>query len=385
MSHTVYVLNNLMGGIASFNMNLISRAPQDVEQTALLLTNVTEAERQISESLTVKNDLRVLYSENENVYAVLRRIAAAVPPGGGAVVSNSPLELAAFSRHRQDKAIFQVVHDEFNLRLSKKYEPIIDAFIAHSRYFYKQLIEAFPHRAESIFHRPYGIHRSHKTRTAAGGPLRLTFIGRLVEAKGVLDLPLIARKLSEMGISVRWTIIGDGPCRTQLQESLPPSESVLYASPKTNQEVLSLCAEGDALVFPTRFEGFPVALLEAMSAGLVPLVTALPSGVPEVVNDDTGYRFAVGDIDGYAAAIRELDKDRARLDQMSTAAAQAASYFDVAARMPEYHQLFARANDLKREWTGPLPIKHGSRLDQPFIPNFVVRTIRELVRSQESS
>ena len=155
--------------------------------------------------------------------------------------------------------------------------------------------------------------------------------------------------------------------------------------------MLSLCAEGDVFVFPTRFEGFPVALLEAMSAGLVPVASDLASGIPEVVGEATGFRIPIGDVIGFAAKIEALHEDRALLERMSDAAHARAQDFDAAKRAAEYHRLFARWASLKRPWPGPLPIKHGNRLDQPYLPNCFTRASRRILgrvglmlRSQEA-
>ena len=43
-----------------------------------------------------------------------------------------------------------------------------------------------------------------------------------------------------------------------------------------NTQVLPLYSEHDVLVFPTRVEGFPACLLEAMAAGVVPVVSNIP-------------------------------------------------------------------------------------------------------------
>jgi glycosyltransferase involved in cell wall biosynthesis len=308
------------------------------------------------------------------------------------MISNAGLELALFSRQRQNRTVFQIVHDAYNLRLARRYEPVVDVMIAHSRHIFAELTEALPHRRESIFHLPYGIPLA-KTRRAANpkGALHLVFLGRLATGKGVHDLPQIDRLLGQAAVPVRWTVIGDGPERARLVEAMPESERVRYRTPKTNEEVLSLCAEGDVFVFPTRFEGFPVALLEAMSAGLVPVASDLASGIPEVVGEATGFRIPIGDVIGFVAKIEALHEDRALLERMSDAAHARAQDFDAAKRAAEYHRLFARWASLKRPWPGPLPIKHGSRLDQPYLPNCFTRASRRILgrvgsmlRSQEA-
>ena len=79
-----------------------------------------------------------------------------------------------------------------------------------------------------------------------------------------------------------------------------------------------------------------------------------------------------------AAAITELAQDRNRLEATSAAARNQAERFDVCDRAAGYHQLFARWREFKRPWAGLLRIKHGSRLDQPWLPNVFTRTVRAL-------
>ncbi|MGB8061728.1 MAG: glycosyltransferase family 4 protein [Candidatus Sulfotelmatobacter sp.] len=392
MARTLFILQNHLGGITSLCANLIRHRPADAPgQAAILLTDTSDPSPTAREPLDADDERTFRYSQTENVYRVIDRLALAIGDEPGAIVSNAGLELALFSCKRQNRTVFQIVHDAYNLRLARRYEPVVDVMIAHSRHIFAELTEALPHRRESIFHLPYGIPLA-KTRRAANpkGALHLVFLGRLATGKGVHDLPQIDRLLGQAAVPARWTVIGDGPERKRLVEAMPESERVRYRTPKTNDEVLSLCAEGDVFVFPTRFEGFPVALLEAMSAGLVPLASDLASGIPEVVGETTGFRITVGDVAGFAARIEALHRDRTLLERMSDAAHARAQDFDAAKRTPEYHRLFACWASLKRPWPGPLPIKHGSRLDQPYLPNCFTRASRRflgrigpMLRSQE--
>jgi glycosyltransferase involved in cell wall biosynthesis len=80
---------------------------------------------------------------------------------------------------------------------------------------------------------------------------------------------------------------------------------------------LEEASRNDILVFPTKFEGFPVALLEAMSMGCVPVVTDLPGGIREVVeNGVTGYKCAIDKNEEFVTAIETLHSNRTLLHQM---------------------------------------------------------------------
>jgi glycosyltransferase involved in cell wall biosynthesis len=384
MADVLYVVADKLGGIASFTANLIRYRPASaLPQRILLFRKREESDSPISENVDADSTIYFKYSAAENLYAVLRRLGAIMPRSPGALISNDSLELALHSWHRPARTIFHIVHDEYNFGLVRTYAAIIDVMVAHSRFYYEKLMKEFPARADQIFHLPYGVRLSPTRRQSMKGPLRLIFLGRLTKGKGVHDLPVIDRYLRNAGASVRWTVIGNGPERETLHATWPETERVRYFSPATNREVLELCVDGDVFVLPTRFEGFPVALLEAMSAGLVPVVSDLPSGIPEVVNNDSGFRVPVGDCQAFATAILQLAKNRDTLERMSKATRKQAERFDIRDRALSYHNLFADWQRFKRPWPGPLRLKHGSRLDQPWLPNMATRSLRSLASFAE--
>ncbi len=380
----VYVMADKLGGIMSLNSNLIRYRQADAfAHHAILLHDKLSAYTRFDREIVGANtQVTFEYSSFENLYAVLRRLRDMLPKGPGVLVSNNSLELDMLDLYDSDRTVMQIVHDEYNLGLALAHEPVVDVFVAHSRFYYGKLRTALPMRQDSIFYLPYGIPLSPTVRQPESGPLRLIFVGRLHAGKGIFDLPAIDRLLLEAGLEVEWTIVGDGPQKQSLMERWNTSNPghVSYFAPDTNQEVLALCAQGDIFVLPTRFEGFPVSLLEAMSAGLVPVVSHLPSGIPEVVTTETGFHPAVGDCAGFAKAILELDRDRERLETLSRACRRTVEErFDIRERVKAYQSLFSRYQDLRR----PRPPKaglRGSRLDQPWLPNWLVKTLRSVRR-----
>src|SRR6185295_13719471 len=100
--------------------------------------------------------------------------------------------------------------------LASVHEPLVHAFVAYSRVVYERLVERLPHRRDTIFWLPYGIPLPVAVRQPAEGPLRLIFVGRLDEAKGVFFLPEIDRLLRDAGVAVTWTIVGSGPAGADL-------------------------------------------------------------------------------------------------------------------------------------------------------------------------
>ena len=320
----------------------------------------------------------------ENFHAVLRRLRAAVPAGEGVLLANDLLELALASAFDCGRTVIQILHgdSDYYYDLAARHENVIDAFVVYGRTMERKLKAKIPHRADDVYFLPYGVIEPPKRRTAVPGKLRLLFAGRFEHGqKGVFDLPLIDRALVERGVDVSWTMVGAGPDEQRLRDAWP-GDRVTFLGPTTTAGVLELAARHDVFVLPTRYEGVPVALIEAMSVGLAPVVSRIESGVTEILTDGkTGLMPPVGDIGAFADAIQALDRDRALLESISDAAWRyVATSHNMRERTDAYQALFARYRELRRPRPLDVVVPYGSRLDRPWIPNVAVRTVRSMIR-----
>jgi glycosyltransferase involved in cell wall biosynthesis len=194
-------------------------------------------------------------------------------------------------------------------------------------------------------------------------------------------LPSIDRALLDRGIDVQWTVVGSGPDEQKLRACWG-SRRANFLGTRTAAEVVDIASRHDVFVLPTRWEGVPVALLEAMSVGLVPVVSRIDSGVAEVLTaGETGLMPPVGNIAAFADAIAALDSDRALLESISGAAsAYVQTHHNLRERTDAYQALFARYEQLKRPRSARATLPYGSRLDRRWIPNAAVRTVRTIIR-----
>ena len=154
-------------------------------------------------------------------------------------------------------------------------------------------------------------------------PLKLICIGRLVATKGLFEALEALRLARARGVAARLVIAGSGPDEQRLKErvqALGLGGEVFFAGAAHGERKMQLLSEADAMLLPTyHAEGLPYALLEAMAAGAVPVVTRI-AALPDVVAEGVhGLFVPPRDPEALAAAIAELDAHRPALARMAGA------------------------------------------------------------------
>jgi glycosyltransferase involved in cell wall biosynthesis len=146
-------------------------------------------------------------------------------------------------------------------------------------------------------------------------PLPRPFEGPILGSLGRLDRQkghdVLLRALAELP-EARLVLVGDGPERAALEElalELGLGERVLFAG--WQEEPRRWLTAFDAFVLPSRFEGFPLAVVEALLAR-VPVVASDVGSVAEAVREgETGLLVPAEDERALAAALRRLLGDEA--------------------------------------------------------------------------
>ncbi len=167
-----------------------------------------------------------------------------------------------------------------------------------------------------------------RLRIEDGAPVVLA-VGRFSREKGFGDLVEAA---ADVGLCVRLLFVGDGPDRLRIeQQAAARGVKVTFAGQVT--DLAPYYAVATVLAMPSLSEGSPNVLLEAMSAG-VPVVATAVGGVPEIVEDKReALLVPAKDPAQMAAGIRRLLDDPALADRIAAAArATAADRFSPEAR-----------------------------------------------------
>jgi glycosyltransferase involved in cell wall biosynthesis len=165
-------------------------------------------------------------------------------------------------------------------------------------------------------------------RPPAPGALRrphLLSVGRLASEKGHRHLLAAVRYLRDRTTNVRLDVIGDGPECKRLQGDIDRLElrrAVRLRGAMSEQDVWARYRRADIFVLPSLREGLPVALLEAMAAGLPVVASDLPGVREAVEHEQTGLLAPPGDATALAEAVSRLIADPELRARLSAAARQ---------------------------------------------------------------
>lgn len=107
--------------------------------------------------------------------------------------------------------------------------------------------------------------------------IQVLFVSRLIEGKGLqYVIPHMGKVNNEVGKKVHLTIVGDGPYRDTLENICIDNHMEQYVSfegRKNKQELLPYYQGADLFILPSKSEGMPNVVLEAMATGLPILMT----------------------------------------------------------------------------------------------------------------
>lgn len=130
------------------------------------------------------------------------------------------------------------------------------------------------------------------------GTKTIIYLGRLQEAKGLSEIVEACRVLLSQGFKFRFTCFGTGPDQDEFFRRMKNviGENFHYGGVVAGREKVQALNAADIFLMPSRFEGLPLALLEAMAAGCVPIVSNR-GAIPSVVEDGrNGFLVDPGDL-----------------------------------------------------------------------------------------
>ena len=177
-------------------------------------------------------------------------------------------------------------------------------------------------------------------------------IGTVAGLRKVKDLPRLVRAVATLPSNVRLVIVGEGPERSAIAaEADSYGIADRLVMPGFMAEPARWIGHFDLLALSSQSEQAPIAVIEAMAAGL-PVVSPDVGDVAEMVAPDNRH-FIAADEHGFRAALAELTADgdlRARIGAANRRVA--AERFDESTMVAAYENLYGRALNGRRLFAG---------------------------------
>jgi glycosyltransferase involved in cell wall biosynthesis len=246
----------------------------------------------------------------------------------------------------------------------------------------KEIIDSHSEKELSVYI-PNGVKPIEYVERNYHGKLHFLFVGRIDDKqKGVFLLPKIALSLRRKKIDFKIDIIGDGPSLHELERMIDQtkmSDFIILRKAQPHFIVEEIMLESHFLLLPSNYEGFGLVIIEAMSCGLIPIVSYLPGYTNICVKENiTGFFGVPGKADSFVKAIEMAIANRPVLHQISKNASDlVSSKYSVSIMADAYLKTIIGSKEL---------IKRNNKIDNsilpayPHLPVVLGRIIRNILR-----
>lgn len=180
--------------------------------------------------------------------------------------------------------------------------------------------------------RPFELADSHALRCAfqlADDTVLVGFVGRLEPQKAPDILVEAALHLLRQGIKLHIAVVGEGSLQRSLHAQTEQAGLARHFSWLGNVRGRDAMASFDILAMPSRYEGFPYTLLEALHIGVPIVCTPVGGAADTVTHDVNGLIVPIGAPDRLADSLRTLVQSPALRQRMGEEARRRAAAFSV--------------------------------------------------------
>lgn len=172
------------------------------------------------------------------------------------------------------------------------------------------------------------------------GNFKILHIGRFSEEKNHMGLLMSFRKFYDNHPDSELWLIGDGKLRPEAEAYARENgleQAVKFLGLQSN--VYGYMHDADVFALPSKYEGIPMTLIEAIGTGL-PVVATRVGGIPDMMDDDSALLVPV-DVEAVADALETYYCDEALRQKHGMAAADRAALFSAQAMAEKYLQVYS--------------------------------------------
>lgn len=235
---------------------------------------------------------------------------------------------------------------------ARHYHPFLSTAIGVSQEICRQFVYSSNMPPDKVEWIPYGVECVDDLPAANyQEPIRMVYVGRVVEEqKRISDVIEIIKKLGKAGTEFSLSVVGDGPEMPRFREELKieiEKGQVHLKGWLSKPEVLAILRVSDVFLLTSSYEGFSIALTEAMANGCCPVITDIKAGNQQLVSNMVdGYLVEVGNTDSFVYSIQQLSLDRNKLYTIRKSAWIKGGQYSIS-RMAEAYEMQFKAAKLK--------------------------------------
>jgi glycosyltransferase involved in cell wall biosynthesis len=376
MHRLVFAAPGVIGGVRSYLTNLAAfLKSKGIDFKVLLYCKSAGIQTKLE--VDHSSHLALLqYSRYSTLKSVYESIGKCIQKDD-VVICNDSLELEAINYLQLRNPVVYVLHGDLNHYNSvlRTYQGIIDKVFCVSKGLRDKYSRLYPDLSFDVCY-PLVKDIPDEITYDSKSSLVAIFIGRFEYMKGADDFVTVVNESIARNLPVSWRVYTTAFGKdNQLLSKLPSSVKVEIDSP--NEEVLTALKAADLLIFPSRSEGFGIAVLEAMKCGVIPIARNLPIGIPDmVINNESGY--LIDNAADILTIIEKLTRDSRELNKMKRLAKlfsdenfeyEKSGFHFVESINRVLQQAFSR----KRQF-----IKYKERAIEWFLPEFIYRSAKYL-------
>ena len=173
-------------------------------------------------------------------------------------------------------------------------------------------VEILPHSINNnLFALP-----SHKSKE-----YEIIFVGQLIDRKRPETLIKILEYLNKLGTSPKICVVGDGEKMNyllNLAKEKGLEEQLIFKGFVNYEDYVKLLHKSRIFFLPSTMEGLPFALVEAMSAGLVPVCSNVGTIDDLLIHGENGFLYHPNDLKGFTKILFKLINNKSYFDSIAS-------------------------------------------------------------------
>jgi glycosyltransferase involved in cell wall biosynthesis len=286
------------------------------------------------------------------------------------LVVNDTTEMEFINHYKIKNKSIYILHGDINHYQGylKKYHEAFDDVFCVSRYLNEKYKLLYPNHSFSIAH-PMVEDYSLKEKITVSSPIKIASIGRFEYLKGSDTINNTICYLNKNKLSFSWTLFI--PPAKNDEEALKEIEGkIMIKKGYNNVQVLDAIQQMDILFFPSRSEGFSMAIIECLKRGVIIIARDIPMGIPEVIQNKVNG-FICRDEKEFQLAVQRIIEKPKEILQMKYNAYKSAN--ELFGYEKECEILYNLINSTK--------VKNNKKyvkveFSDPMLPEYVIRSFR---------